>query len=390
MPFAAALSTETDTAAALDEVAAKAMARLAAPPELAVAFFSPHHAEDAPRIAGVLNERLTPTCLIGCAGEAVVGEAREVEKQPALSLWLANWHGKVALSPFHLTPSRTADGLSLLGWPDDLLDADPRDSALLVVGDPYTFPAAEVFLPHVNEVYPGLRAIGGMASGSIGPGQTPLLYGGEALAIGAVGVMLRGPSGLRGVVSQGCRPIGRHQVVTKADGNVIIELGGKPPLEYLRGLYTELGPHDQGLFQSGLHVGLVIDEYKEAFGRGDFLLRNLAGLDKKTGALAITDNVRVGQTVQFHVRDADSADEELRAMLRADESAHPARPSGALLFSCNGRGTRMFDGPDHDAAAVQAERGPVPLAGFFCAGELGPVGGKNFLHGFTASLALFD
>jgi small ligand-binding sensory domain FIST len=179
-------------------------------------------------------------------------------------------------------------------------------------------------------------------------------------------------------------------LVTKAEENLILELGGKPPLVQLQEVWQNLGPRDQQLFQRGLHVGRVINEYQDQFQRGDFLVRNVLGLDRDTGALAITERVRVGQTVQFHVRDAETADEDLHELLRLYACAHEKRPAGALLFTCNGRGSRMFQQPDHDARAIRAEIGDVPLAGFFAGGELGPVGGQNFIHGFTASLVLFE
>lgn len=387
MPFAAALSTATPTAVALDEVCEAA--RLAVAPELACVFFSPHHADDAATIARVLSTRLAPRVLVGCIGEAIVGVGREVERGPALSLWLGAWGGSVALEPFHLTPRQTPDGLSLLGWPDSLVEGDAAGATALLLGDPFTFPAMEIFLPQANNDYPGLRVHGGMASGMAGPGQTPLIYNAEVHSLGAVGVLMRGPVAPRGVVSQGCRPVGQPMVITKGHDNVIAELGGRSPLDQLRALYQQLSAHDQALFQRGPHVGLVMNEYQDVFRRGDFLVRNLYGVDRETGAMAVTDRVRVGQTVQFHVRDADTADEDLRELLRAD-AAGAARPAAALVFTCNGRGTRLFGGPNHDAAVLGEVVGPVPLAGFFAAGEFGPVGGKNFIHGFTASVVLFE
>ena len=179
-------------------------------------------------------------------------------------------------------------------------------------------------------------------------------------------------------------------IVTRAENNVIRELGRRPALESLRDIFQELSDDDQRRIQDGLHIGRVINEYRGDFQRGDFLVRNVIGVDRDSGALGITDRVRVGQTVQFHVRDAATADEDLRALLRLDRGANPRRPAAALVFSCNGRGTRLFPGPDHDARTVRAEAGDVPLAGFFAQGELGPVGGQNFIHGFTASVALFE
>jgi small ligand-binding sensory domain FIST len=389
MPFAAALSTAPRTADAADEVCRGAGPRLDGPADLAVLFFSPHHAAQAGALLDTVRERLAPRALLGCVGESVIGNDREVEGSPAVSLWLGRWRRPVTVDPFHLTLEETADGPSLLGWPDALAGADPAQAALLVLADPYTFPAGD-FLDEVNANHRGVRVLGGMASGARGPGETRLFLGGEVHDRGAVGVLLRGPVGLRSVVSQGCRPIGRHMVVTRADQNVIEGLGGRPPLEQLQELWPTLSPREQELFEQGLHVGRVINEYRGDFQRGDFLVRNVIGVDRDSGALAITDRVRVGQTVQFHVRDAETADEDLHALLQLDLSAHDRRPAAALLFSCNGRGTRLFPGPDHDARAVRAEAGDIPLAGFFAQGELGPVGGQNFLHGFTASVALFE
>jgi small ligand-binding sensory domain FIST len=188
---------------------------------------------------------------------------------------------------------------------------------------------------------------------------------------------------IRTLVSQGCRPIGRPYVVTKADGTFVEELGGRPALERLQELAANATEAERELLQSGLHVGLVVDEHKENFTRGDFLVRNLLGADRSSGALAVGDRVSVGQTVQFHVRDADAADEDLRELLAGADA------EAALLFTCNGRGRHLFGTADHDAGLVEKLLGPIPVAGCFCAGEMGPVGGRNFLHGFTASLALF-
>jgi small ligand-binding sensory domain FIST len=229
-----------------------------------------------------------------------------------------------------------------------------------------------------------------MASGGAGPGDGPLVLDGAVVAGGAAGVLLRGPVGIRSIVSQGCRPVGRPMVITKGRENVIAELGGRTPLAQLQELWQSLAPAEQALMQRGVHVGRVINEYQGEFQRGDFLVRNVLGLDRDSGALAITEHVRVGQTVQFHVRDAETADEDLHALLQLDLSAHERPPAGALVFSCNGRGTRLFKQPHHDARAVRSEAGAVPLAGFFAAGELGPVGGQNFIHGFTASVVLFE
>jgi small ligand-binding sensory domain FIST len=365
------------------------MERFQGSPDLVFCFFSPHYEDEADQLGAIADERLKPRCLLGCSGESIVGNDREIEQAPALSLWLGRWNEPVQLTPFHLLMEQTPDGYSLMGWPDELSAADPAQAVVFLLGDPYTFPTDE-FLQQINESRPGLRVMGGMASGGRGPGQTLLLQGSRVLHEGAVGVLMQGPIQVRSIVSQGCRPIGRHLVITRGRDNLITGLGGQPPLAHLQELWQQLSPHDQQLFERGLHVGRVINEYQGEFQRGDFLVRNVMGLDRESGALAITDRVRVGQTIQFHVRDADSADEDLHALLQMDRNAHQNRPAGALLFTCNGRGTRLFSQPDHDARTVRQEAGDIPLAGFFAAGELGPVGGQNFIHGFTASVVLFE
>jgi small ligand-binding sensory domain FIST len=389
MPYAAALSTMPETRRAIDEACRQALEQLQGTPDLAVIFFSPHHGEAAESLAESAQRQLAARCLIGCGGEAIVGNDQEIETAPALSVWLARWSTQVELQPFHLLSEQTPDGFSLLGWPDGLLSADPARAAILLLGDPFTFPV-DGLLAGMNEDHAGLRMMGGMSSGGRRAGDTRLLLGNRCLPEGAVGVLLQGPIRVRSIVSQGCRPIGQHMVITRAEDNIITELGGRPPFARLQQLWQELSPREQQLFQQGLHIGRVINEYQGQFQRGDFLVRNVLGLDRESGALAITENVRVGQTVQFHVRDAETADEDLHALLQRDVKAHEQRPAGALLFTCNGRGTRLFSEPHHDARTVRAEMGDIPLAGFFAMGELGPVGGQNFIHGFTASVVLFE
>jgi small ligand-binding sensory domain FIST len=194
---------------------------------------------------------------------------------------------------------------------------------------------------------------------------------------------------VRALVSQGCRPFGRSYVVTRSQANFLFELGGRPPLNRLEEALESLSRPDRELASQGLHIGRVIDEYKSEHGPGDFLIRGVLGVDPQNGAMAVGDRIEVGATVQFHVRDAATADDELRSLVEREVANLPGKPAGALLFTCNGRGARLFGAPDHDAALITSLLGGAPLAGLFCAGELGPVGGRNFLHGFTASLLLF-
>jgi small ligand-binding sensory domain FIST len=236
---------------------------------------------------------------------------------------------------------------------------------------------------------PGLPVVGGIASGVHDIGGPVLFHGNDALGHGAVGALLRGVDVLP-CVSQGAAPIGPEMVVTAAEGNLILELASKPALVKLRNVIAEVGPQERALAGTGLLLGVVIDENKPEYERGDFLIRGLLGADESSGALAIGDRIRVGQTVRFHVRDAASADEDLKEALELQSAALGGRATaGALLFTCNGRGRHMFPIADHDVRAVTESLGSMPLSGFFCAGEIGPVGGRNFLHGFTATMAVF-
>jgi small ligand-binding sensory domain FIST len=267
----------------------------------------------------------------------------------------------------------------ILGVPDS-------PNLFVLLADPFTTPM-EAVLGAFNRFYPDAPVVGGMASGSPRAGGNALLLNGELLNNGAVGLALSGPVEIDVIVSQGCRPIGQPLVVTEAQENIIVSLDGVTPLAHLQHLLAELSPEDQGLLQQGLFVGRAIAPDQAGLGRGDFLIRGVMGLDQERGALVIGDRVEPGETIQFHVRDANTATEDLEMMLTPQLFFDP--PAGGLLFSCNGRGTRLYDHPDGDISTIQNVVGQVELTGFFCAGEIGPIGGQNFLHGHTASLALF-
>lgn len=384
--FASALSTLSDTGAATRETLDAALARLGGAPHLALVFVSHHHADKLEQLAVDLKRGLGDAVLLGCTGESIVGGDREIEEAPAVALWLASLP-ETSIVPMHLEFEQTAEGPTVLGWPDELPPTWPQTSALVALGEPFSFPA-DLLLERLNQEQPRVPVFGGMASGGHQPGQNRLLLGNRVLDEGAVAVWIDGAVQVRGLVSQGCRPIGRHFVVTKAERNLIFELSGRPAMEQLHAVYGELTAEDQQLVRGGLHVGRVINEYQDQFARGDFLIRNVIGADTDRGVIAIGDYVRPGQTVQFHLRDAASADDDLRQLAAHLKPEIDPHQFGALLFTCNGRGTRLFDAADHDARALVDSFGALPLAGFFAQGEMGPVGGKNFLHGFTASVAL--
>ncbi len=376
--FASALSQHPLATQALGEVAGEILEQLGGEGcDLAVCFASAQHVGAFEDMAPALQTVLQPRVLIGGTAVAVVGGSHEIEETPALSVFAARMDG-TELTPVTLRIQETPDGPALTGWPS--LDRPP--GSLLLFADPFTFPV-DAFLQRVNRDLPGLQIIGGLASAAGSPGGNRLVLDDRVVEEGAVGVFVDGGIEVRTLVSQGCRPIGRPYVVTAATQNLVEELAGKPAVERLQELAAAATPEERELLRGGLHVGLVVDEHKAEFGRGDFLVRNLLGADESSGALAVGESVSVGQTVQFHVRDAGAADEDLKELLSTADA------DAALLFTCNGRGRHLFAVPDHDAGLVEKLLGPIPLAGAFCAGEIGPVGGRNFLHGFTASLALF-
>ncbi len=383
MKAGGALVLTTDPGVAATRAVAQAVSALGdRPPSLAVLFASAHFLAVADDLVAAIAEQVGPLPLIGCVGEAVAGGAREVESEPAVSLWLGAGLGPV--ETFAMEFIRTPSGGAYGGY------QFPREAAgaHLMICDPFTFPA-DGLLAHLNEQRPGAMVMGGMASAALRPRQSRLFLDGRVLSRGAVGVHLPYAE-VHPLVAQGCRPVGDAYIITRAEGNVILDLGGRPPLTRLREMAAALPDRDQELLAQGLQLGVVIDEYRAEPGQGDFLIRGVVGADSDSGAIAVGDEIQVGQTVQFHVRDAASADADLRRALERELAALGGRrPAGALLFTCNGRGSRLFAEPDHDAGLIAATLGDIPLAGFFCAGELGPVGGQNFLHTFTASIALF-
>lgn len=382
------LSTLADTEAAVAEGLGSLRQQLGGvTPSFVILFASAGHAEGLAGVAQRVATELNTPHVLGCTTESVAGGGREIEGEDALALWAIHLPG-VSVDSFRLAFARTPEGGVIEGWPDEVLGDWPTDSCLLVLGDPFSFPA-DFLLERLNEDRPGVKVVGGMASSASTPGENRLMLGGRTYSDGAVVVLLRGPTGMRTVVSQGCRPIGKPLVVTKAERNILIELGGRPALEQLKKVYDELPTREQQLFQRGLHVGRVVSEYRESFTAGDFLIRNVVGIDPRNGAVAVGDFFRPGQTVQFHLRDHETADDDLKQLLKELSNDSSVQAAGALLFTCNGRGTRLFPQPNHDAACIQQALGEIPLAGFFAAGELGPVGKENFMHGFTASIAVF-
>jgi small ligand-binding sensory domain FIST len=374
--FGDGLAAGPDLEGAAEVAVAQALAGLdGATPDLLAVFVAAGPRQD-PDLAAAAGQRAMELAgaraAFGSTASGVIGDGHGREQGPAVAVWAAVLPG-VTIETMRLS-ARLVDGEVVLdGMPG------PGVGVLAAVLDPYTFPVT-AFL---EQVAPDLPVVGGLA-GSAGPGSTRLFVDGEVHTRGGVAVRLGAEAGARTVVSQGCRPIGHPMTVTRAERNLVLELAGMPAYQRLVEIVTALPPAEQELVARGLHVGIAIDEYADDHGRGDFLVRGVLGVDEQGGAVAVGDVVEVGQTVRFQVRDAAGAGEDLIELL----GGRPAR--GALLFSCNGRGTAMFPDADHDVRTVRAALHADGVAGFFAAGELGPVGGRNHLHAFTASVLAFD
>ncbi len=384
MKFAASISEAEDTSRAVDELADRIGAQMAGQIDWATLFFTARHQENIGPAVARLVGRLSPGCLLGCSADGVLGDGREIEGRPAMAMLVGRMTG-VRFHRFHIPMDHWHDLLTNPAELPERVGFTPECRSVIGLGDPFSFPAVQ-FFDALHTACPLVPLIGGMASSGRKPKQNVLLLDDEIYDEGFAGVTLSGPLDVQAVVSQGCRPIGRHLIVTKARDNVIEQLSGRNPLAVLREMVNEIPKSDQALLSNGLYVGRVIDEYRETFGPGDFLIRNVLGTNDATGAIAITDRLRVGQTVQFQVRDKNTAEEDLQLCLEG-QSERPV--AGALLFSCNGRGEQMFGRPGHDVGVAAEKMPATPVAGFFAAGEFGPIGRRNFVHGQTASFALF-
>jgi small ligand-binding sensory domain FIST len=375
---ASALSVHPVAASATGEVAGAVLEALGPSPDLVALFATRQHTGAVDDIVAAVRQILQPGLLVGCTASSIAGGAQEIEEEPALSLFAARFEpGAGPAVPVRLQAVPSADGPAIIGLP-----RTDEAASMVLLADPFTFPIDQL-LDALAADRPHLTVVGGMASAAFQQGGNRFFLDGAIHDDGAVGVLLPPGVATSAVVSQGCRPIGRPMVVTGASGNLLESLASEPALPLLLRLVESLSPDDRALAAGGLQVGRVVDERADTFGPGDFLVRSVLGAVRERQAVAIGSEAPVGTTVQFQVRDATTADQELRAML-GDTAAR-----GALLFTCDGRGTNLFPEPDHDAELVAAAANGA-TAGMFCAGEIGPIGGRSFVHGFTASVLLFD
>jgi small ligand-binding sensory domain FIST len=359
-----------------------------AEPHLAVVFASRHHLQGHTELAELLGTELPKALLIGCCARSVIGGGRELEERPGLSVTVAHLPG-VKLSPFHLEaddlPSPKADASE---WHAALGLSALQAPSFVLLPDPFTFDP-EHLVRGLDVAFPGSRTIGGLASGGTHPGEHALHLGSRVYRSGVVGVALSGAIEMDTIVAQGCRPIGNPMFITRCRENMLHEIDGRPSVEVLRELYETLKEGDQKLFRTSLFLGIEMKHSQEEYRQGDFLVRNLVGVDHESGALVVGAILQSTQVIQFHLRDAHTSAEDLERRLSRYRGEGRGQPEGALLFSCLGRGMYLYGEPDHDTGVFRRQVGDVALGGFFCNGEIGPVEGKTFLHGYTSSFGIF-
>lgn len=385
---ASATSAHPDTATAATEVADTLHDRFGTMPDLVLAFGSFQHVAAFTDAMNMLRRTLQPRCLLGTTAESVLGDDEELDGVSGLSV-MALRLPEVRITPWRSTPTHPLPLSRPEELPDRLgIEHDTR--CVLVFADPFTTPTHRTLqkISNCREGGPGIPIMGGLASGGSRPGINRLVLDDTFQTSGAVGVTLSGLLECDVIVSQGCRPVGQPMVVTGVtDQHVITELGGRPALEQLQATAESLPKQERDLLQNGLLIGLVVDEHRDHFGRGDFLVRSVLGANQADGSLSIGAVIRPGQTVQFQVRDAQAAHEDLQLLLDGQQLA--SDPLAAMLITCNGRGKSLFGTEGHDITMTRRRLNSPPVAGFFAAGEFGPIGGESYLHGHTAVLTVF-
>lgn len=385
--FVSALSRNRTWREAVRELATKIKKDLGGRScDLAIFFVSETYERFDPQaFSKLLTDILPYRVLLGCNSSGVISAKNEIEMEPAITMLAMHLPG-VKLYPFAVPAGQIGlleSGNKLINY----LDIFPTDKPRFIcLADPATADI-NALLHGFNEGYKGLPVVGGLASGAVMGAANWLCLNGAVHNDGAIGVALTGNIEFEVIVSQGSRPIGKPFVVTRAEDNVLYEIAGRPALMVVRELLEELSAKDKTLAEHTLSVGIVMNEKKTAFKRGDFLIRNIVGFDPDTGALMVAALLKVGQTLQFQLRDAETSSEDLNLMLEKASSAN-GHPQGGILVSCCGRGKNFYGTPDHDISAIQNLRGPMPLAGFFANGEISPIGDKNFVHGYTSSLVI--
>lgn len=390
MKWASCISTQETIEACIEEATSSVAQQLAGrDADLTVIFVSPHFRTQYRAIPQFLRDRMPVGLLLGCSGGGIIGGGMEVEQKPAFSLTAAHLPGvelqTIQTDTMDLPDPDTAPSV----W-HEWLGVDPaKNPNFIVLADPFSF-RAEEFLAGMDFAYSRSAKVGGLASGAQAQGGNALYLDDKIYNGGLVGVALSGNIQLDTIVAQGCRPIGHPLSITKCDQYQLLEVDGQPPLEKLEEMVESLSEYDRSLLRTSLFLGIEMDPLKDDPGQGDFLIRNLMGVDQETGSLTIGAPLREGQLVQFHLRDKVMSSEDLKVMLSRYQNKEGWREAkGALLFSCLGRGEYLYGQPNHDSDMFRTKMGNIPLGGFFCNGEIGPVGQTTFLHGYTSSFGIF-
>ncbi len=390
MKWISALSRQADIESAIQEVAESAVQQLGKDHvDLTVVFVSPQFKESYDKVPDLISRYLKPGLLFGCSGGGIVGNGEEAEQQAAISITCATLPG-VKVQPIQLETTDLPDqDTSPSVWREWLQVNVEENPHFVFLADPFSF-RGEEFLAGVDFAYPKSKKVGGLASGAQAQGGNAMYLGDKIYQSGVIGIALSGDIEVDTIVAQGCRPIGEPMQITKCEHNLLKELAGRPPLEILHELNETLSDVDKKLIQTSLFLGIEMDPMKDNPKQGDFLIRNLMGVDRESGAVAIGALLRNGQLVQFHLRDKKMSAEDLEVMLtRYLNEGNAENAKGALLFSCLGRGQYLYGKANHDTDMFQDKLGRIPLGGFFCNGEIGPVGNTTFLHGYTSSFGFF-
>ncbi len=389
MRFAAHLDTDDDLGKAVHLSAERIRHRMdGRSADLVVAFVTSGHRAVWDALPGLLADAFPGATRVGCSGGGALAGGREIEGKPAVAVVAASLPD-VEVAPVRIPATLGASPEAAAALWSKRLNGLGSPSAMLLLPDPFSCHASHL-VEGLDLALPGVVAVGGLASGGRTKGENLLFADGELFSDGGVAVALSGRVRVDTIVAQGCRPVGQPMFVTGCDGHVISELDGRRPADVLHELFESLSPRDQELLRYALFLGVVMRERESVYRHGDFLIRNIEGFDPESGALLAAASLRPGQVIQFHLRDAHTSADDLQGHLDEYVASSAPRPAGALLFSCLGRGVHLYGQPDFDSQTFLRTIGDVPLAGFFCNGEIGPVQGTTFVHGYTSAFALFS
>ena len=358
-------------------------------PDLGLVFISSHHSSSYEEITEKIKEKINCEFILGCSGSGVIGEGKEFEYLPGVSLTVASLPN-VTLKPFHFTqdilpnPDESPDA-----WKEtvDVLDDDPK--TIILFPDPFSI-RTEYVLDGLDFAFPNTKIIGALASGGNKPGDNALFVNGETYSKGCSGVVISGDFELDILVAQSCRPIGEPMIVTQSNNNVINELDSDLPIVAIKKLYDELPEDEKGIMNNALQIGILMDRLGDIDDEITYMIRNISSIDKDTGSITIGESITDGQVGQFHLRDSGAAQEELKKMLTEYKINDDQIIKSTLMFSSVGRGKYLLGESHHDINLYKnIIDNNSPITGFFSNGEISPIGDRTYLHGYTSSFAIF-